>query len=222
MFDYKSSDIDWFCFINGCPIHVASNGGELPYNLYTDENFISAFNAVRTIEPIYGWAINQEFVNSRHESYNYLGEIEKEERDSFLLPEFIERKEYGNLSLEQIAYSWSFIEMAKRGFFSFDRVDENRYRLIAYPKIDQNEIPRSYHYPLKSLYNNSQFFSFKYGYRRQSCYLFRHYKKTRFFSTTKHLVSKEPFSFDFNNNIDLIDIINSLQETSVNHGSRHL
>lgn len=210
MYNYEPSDIDWFCFINGCPIHVASNGGELPNNLYSDENLISAFNAARAIEPIHKWDINQEFINSRHESYSYINGIEENEQDDFLLPEFIERKEYGNLSSEHIAYSWSFIEMAKRGFFSFDRVDENRYRLIAHPVITQNENQRSYYYPLESLYKNNPFFSFKYGYHRQSRCLFHHYKRTKIFSTTKHFVTKEPFSFSFSQDIDLIDIINSI------------
>ena len=64
MLDYKSTDIDWFCFINGCPIHVASNGGVLPSNLYTPKDLIKIFNVVQQLEAGCKWTINHKFVES--------------------------------------------------------------------------------------------------------------------------------------------------------------
>ena len=210
MLDYESSDIDWFCFINGCPIHVASNGGELPRELYTAKGFMNAFNAVQAAEPSCKWEINKEFVNSRLDAYNYINEIEKEERDSFLLPEFIERKEYGDLSSKQIAYSWSFIEMAKRGFFSFDRVDENRYHLVAFPAVpcaERLSFRREYIYE-----RQSNEFRFEYASRIRPYHSFHHYADPEIISMLRHLVIKEPFSFSLNQDIDLIGFINSITD----------
>ena len=209
MFDYESSDIDWFCFINGCPIHVASNGGELPSDLYTAKGFMNAFNAVQAAEPSCEWEINKEFVNSRLDAYNYINGMEKEERDDFLLPNFINRDNYKELSTEQIAYSWSFIEMAKRGFFSFDRVDENRYRLVAFPVFHRTERSSLRSENIYERHGNE--FWFEYASRIRPYHFFHHYANPKIISMLRHLVIKEPFSFSLNQDIDLIDIINSLR-----------
>lgn len=193
--NYESFDIDWFCYINGCPIHVASNGGELPRNLYTQENLIKTLDIVQATEPVCDWEVNKKFVKTRNENYNYINEIEESDRDDFLLPdkEISNITDYKGLSSKEIAYSWSFIEMARRGFFSFDRVEGNNYRLVAYPS---NYLGKgSFTFPDDSFY--PWFYPF-------------HFNK-KILSTTRHLFTKEEFfSFSLDEPIDLIDIINSI------------
>lgn len=197
MFDYKSTDIDWFCFINGCPIHVASNGGELPRNLCTQQSLINAFDTIQATEPLCDWEINRKFVTTRNEKYNYIDEIEESNRDSFLLPDenLTNLKDYKGLSPREIAYSWSFIEMARRGFFSFDRVEGNNYSLVAYPS-DFRKI-KTFEFPNDLIYK--RFYPF-----------FYHHNK-KILSMTRHLFTEyENFSFSLDEPIDLIDTINSI------------
>ena len=209
MLDYESSDIDFFCFINGCPIHFASNGGELPRNLYTQENLINILAAVQASETFFDWEINREFVALRNENYNYINEIEESDRDSFLLPdkEISNINDYKRLSSKEIAYSWSFIEMARRGFFSFDRVEGNNYRLVAYPTV----FPYRYKHLKNAFDPSKKSFHFVYGRRCHYYYALHHYTNHKLLSMTRHLFTGyRSFSFRLGETINLIDVINSI------------
>lgn len=197
MLDYESSDIDFFCFINGCPVHFASNGGEFPKNLYTQENLIKTLDIIQAAEPVCDWEVNKKFVKTRNENYNYINEIEESDRDDFLLPdnELTNVREYKGLLPKEIAYSWSFIEMARRGFFSFDRVEGNNYRLIAHPSVHPGK--ESFTFPDDTFY--PWFYPFHFHYNKE------------ILSMTRHLFTKEAvFSFSLDEPIDLINTINSI------------
>lgn len=199
MLDYKSLDIDWFCFINGFPIHVASNGGELPKNLYSTKEFENIFNLVQNIEskPL-NWRINLEFVNSHRKDYNYINKIDELEQKKFLLSDLTNTDESIKLDPIQIAYSWSFIEMAKKGFFSFDRVEGNRYRLVAFPSFPFNlEVFRKISFPISPLAYLDD-------------YYWRNEGMLKVGFMMRHLFTKQKFSFGLDEDIDLIDLINSI------------
>lgn len=204
MFDSYPSDIDWFCFINGCPIHIASNGGPLPHGLYTPTTLTEAFNAVQASESSFDWDINREFIRSQIEAYGYTREFDIHNRETLLLPKFINRDKYDDMTIEQIAYSWSFIEMAKKGFFSFDRVNENLYRLVAYPT-------KYAHSFIDSTTKEFIIPPFPQSYCH-ACSIIKGYfeTETKILSTTRHLFTDKPITFGLNTDIDLIDLINSI------------
>lgn len=199
MLDYKSTDIDWFCFINGCPIHVASNGGALPRNLYTSNGFIKAFNAVQKLEAECKWTINHKFVESKRSAYDYIQSFDENEQKKILLTDFINPDDYKNLSPTDIAYSWSFIEMAKRGFFSFDRVEGNRYRLVAFPEDYFSDLKnlKQISFPIDPIV----LLNYHYWFDE---------KMLKVMSMTRHLFCRQKFSFGLDEDVDLIDIINSI------------
>lgn len=139
-FNYQlTHDIDWFCKIKGIPVHLASNGGLLPGRSYTIQGLVDLQHKVANMDRRFQCDINTEYIDEylrQGEFYGSLGNLSEEDY-RILLPE---RFEMTNDIIEQklhiLVYSWSFIEMAKRGFFSFDRKvgEENVYHLVAWPK----------------------------------------------------------------------------------------
>lgn len=120
-------DIDWFCIINDTPIHAASNGGTLPSYIknHPDVNIK-----------------NQEFAYSLDKKYEFA--------DIGINTDYIDEK-FANIEVSsfyellemKINYLRSFVDMASRGFYSFDRIDynnfeSNNYILIAWPKHPDN------------------------------------------------------------------------------------
>lgn len=119
-----SHDIDWFCIINDTPIHAASNEGDLPYNI--------KHNALKNRE-------NQNYAFSREYKYNF-NEIEINFNQ---LNRIIKTPEdYSPFEIIEMKnnYLRTFIDMARRGFYSYDRFEykefeDFKYVLVAYPKI---------------------------------------------------------------------------------------
>ena len=140
-------DIDWFCLIDDVPVHLASNGGKLPYDSYKASELVSIQRQISVLEPIYKYELNMPYLEQylNDGRYDDLRDV-----DDFLtqplMPEAAEMGgELPNLPLHWRAYCWSFIEMAKRGFFSFDRTvnDKDRvgiYHLVAYPIYNSTEL----------------------------------------------------------------------------------
>lgn len=116
-------DIDWFFRSGERFIHVASNGGELPYFANSIEQLrmiqaqVALHNNVDGLEVI----INEQYVGERIAAIanNYW------------------QNGYEEVTLEQVRgnYLSSFIAMAQKGFYSYDRVPgSNAYILICSPK----------------------------------------------------------------------------------------
>ena len=204
MFKYNYSDIDWFCFINGCPIHVASNGGQLPSNLYTADGLLNTFKVVQKTTPHFNWAINETFISTRTNAYNYLKEANEKIQREHLLPTFINHEDYKGMPIKQLAYSWSFIEMAKRGFFSFDRVKGNNYRLVAYPT----------NIPLHNISKNKKSFCFTHDAIHHIYPFLSDISYHQILSMTRHLFTTKTLTISLSENIDLIRIINSIIKSS--------
>ena len=108
----NSHDIDWFAFYEGKYIHVASAGGLLPQivNDRTKLRFLQKYV--------------KELPLGNHEIVKNIKQVISGH----------------NLSEEQLDdYFESFENMAKKGFYSYDKVDindteDNKYILVAYPK----------------------------------------------------------------------------------------
>lgn len=107
--EIHTRDIDWFCAINGVYVHVASAGGDIP-RIINDRNVLRP--SQRAVEAL-------EDINTDEEVH--------------INEAFLRRM---NVNLE--SYLPSFVRMAKKGFYSFDRTnindpEEDRYHLVAWP-----------------------------------------------------------------------------------------
>jgi len=120
----RSHDIDWFARINNTYIHALSFGGLLPKEVNNREVNYNILRHVYRFEPEneIKIVVNDAYVDRR---------IRPQARENDIT-DFERRKE---------RYLLHFRELAKRGFWSFDRDlnDEKVYHLIAKPegKIDK-------------------------------------------------------------------------------------
>ena len=123
----KTRDIDWFFRAGDRCIHVASNGGKLPYLINDIEHLRTLQAQVSMLEEIKGIEV---LVNEQ-----YVGDRIAAAANSYW------QNGYENVTLEQIRgfYLSSFMSMARKGFYSYDRVpDENAYMFICGPKNPVN------------------------------------------------------------------------------------
>ncbi len=138
-------DIDWFCKVREYPVHLASNGGRLPRLSYTINELVELQHLVANMNPSFRCVLNTQYLEGyllQGRYYEGIDELSEEEFRQLLPEQFEISEETRNLSRPVLLYSWSFIEMAKRGFFSFDRKDgdDNEYHLVAWPdRLDLNE-----------------------------------------------------------------------------------
>lgn len=117
----RTRDIDWFAVVDGHPCHFASNGGMLPACLTDRETLLKLQWYAAQMEdiPNVEIEINELYVKSR-----------------------LAKNQQVNMDDNNIrAYLRSFMEYARKGFVSYDRVnpedlDCNQYMWIARPKND--------------------------------------------------------------------------------------
>lgn len=135
-------DIDWFAFIDGVPVHVATNGGILPHDSYKVRDLVQIQKLVHRMERQYKVGINENYLESYLTETKAYPDIDEMTEENFrlMLPERVEMNR--NLSRSLNAYTWSFVEMASKGFMSFDRkVDKDNwvdyYHLVAWPLYDR-------------------------------------------------------------------------------------
>lgn len=144
-------DIDWF-FMNGdMPVHVASNGGSLPNKMYKALDLQNLQTMVEAMKPVCRFTINERALET-YARQNYLNE-NGEGIKLVDVPKEIEQLGFlGNTPAWIKAYSWSFIKMAQRGFYSFDRdVRTGKYFLVARPvvrpEISEDILTMMFHLP---------------------------------------------------------------------------
>ena len=132
-----SMDIDWFYIDNGLPIHAASNGGHLKRELYTVEELQEVQRLVAQIQPTFDFVLNEADIINRMSRFYDDESVEEllENRESFITEGFdFPVASYPNVPRWFPFYCNSFIQMARRGFYSFDRDEEtDEYFLVACP-----------------------------------------------------------------------------------------
>lgn len=146
--DYlQSHDIDWFASINGIPVHFASDGGRLPGNSYTIEELTTLQHLVASSEKSYHCVVNRDYLDNylrRGEHYKGIENIAEDNFRRLLPEEFVIDDDIMNLPRQILIYGWSFIEMARRGFYSFDRSRHDNgvdyYHLVARPINSGNRL----------------------------------------------------------------------------------
>lgn len=134
----RLNDIDWFCIIDGVPVHVASAGDLLPAMYASNGSPASMKSILSDVlkQPFeYDYKLNDEYLDGHvlNEGYEYLEEQENpigQDMDDDW--QSIMTK---NEPLSKRLYASSFVEMARRGFYSFDKTEdkEGEYHLVAYP-----------------------------------------------------------------------------------------
>ena len=107
--EIHTRDIDWFCAINGIYVHVASAGGNIP-------NFINNYSVHRPSQRAAEALVDINTDDEIHINEAFLRGM--------------------NVNLEH--YLPSFVRMAKKGFYSFDRTnvdnpEDDHYHLVAWP-----------------------------------------------------------------------------------------
>lgn len=132
-----SMDIDWFYMDDVFPIHAASNGGLIKRELYTVSQLQEVQRLIQALPMKYNFELNIDGIIANI-SDKYDEEVESlllENRDIILPRDFeLPIARYGNEPKWLPFYSHSFIQMAMRGFYSFDRnEDTNEYFLVAKP-----------------------------------------------------------------------------------------
>lgn len=130
-------DIDWFHIDHGLPIHAASNGGHLKRELYTVEELQEVQRLVAQMNPKFDFVLNEAEIVSRMSQFYDDESVEEiiENRESFITEGFeFPVASYPNTPRWFPFYCNSFIQMARRGFYSFDRDEEtDEYFLVACP-----------------------------------------------------------------------------------------
>lgn len=136
-------DIDWYIIISDMPIHAASNGGHLQHDLYTVDQLQEVQHLIQELPDDYDFELNlsviRQHVASLYEEDD-IDELLSHQND--IIPEGIAlpASRYNKEPKWLLLYCWSFIEMARKGFYSFDR-DEvtGEYFLVAFPVVKDKE-----------------------------------------------------------------------------------
>lgn len=129
-------DNDWYCSIKGLPVHFASMGGYIPLqfrdmvNLRKNQDYVAHLDYISEIE------VNDAFVE--HETaigYEYLEEQGISEMILSLNQDNPNLNFIQVWSLKKKLYASTFIDKARKGFYSYALVDgtTNLFELVASP-----------------------------------------------------------------------------------------
>ncbi len=146
-------DIDYF-FIQDFgneakSIHIASNGGVMPDRLGSMAFIQKCQNQAFTLPMQFDYVLNMDYLNQLN-AEDFPSPEEMAESNFMNTAHY---SQFDNLTLSHHIklYAYSFVEMARRGFWSFDRLTEasgedmlnnevraNVYQLVARPKLPEN------------------------------------------------------------------------------------
>lgn len=114
----QTNDIDWFGLVNGKPCHFASNGGRIPEHVIKTLRKLQSEVARLPEKTDYEEGDTEKINEIVKEQYKYLSE-----------------EGYLKIFPPRTMYMWSFIQMAQKGFYSYDRdAETDTYFLVAKPK----------------------------------------------------------------------------------------
>lgn len=125
--EWATRDIDWFMKVGDIYIHGASNGGILP-NLISKKTNRQIQQAVAMMDYLYADSENEIFINSDYVNQRLRGQKQVFEADE---------DDFSPYN----AYIDSFKDMARKGFYSFDRA-------IAPTLEEDSQVQNQIHYVL--------------------------------------------------------------------------
>lgn len=131
----RTRDIDWAVKIGKDYIHVASAGGDLPK--IVDDNLFKIWQELKKTRGLIDGGdviVKEEYISEKYAEFREVNADEADFRIQW--------------------YICSFVEMASRGFYSFDRdvrtpFEDSKYRLVASP--GQMRIMPEYNLPVVDL-----------------------------------------------------------------------
>ena len=133
----RTHDIDWFYIVSGLPIHVASAGGNLPGGIKDLRSLREWQSQIDSRVGKFQVGINRDYINQNiiQKDYEYLDTYFYQDVDY----EFDDYLNTLNLTFKEKLYCNTFVAMARRGLYSFDRVINkgcmDLYFLVAWPLI---------------------------------------------------------------------------------------
>lgn len=123
----EAMDMNVFLIINGMPIHIATMGSRIPGILNDSARIIETWRMVKELPYSSGFSLSRKHISDNviNSGYEYLSkEGIGDMNDMFRkFPSFDSFPE--DTALPVKLFSWSFVDMARRGFYSFARVEEN-------------------------------------------------------------------------------------------------
>lgn len=138
-------DMDCFFVLNGDATHIATNGGMVPAKLGTVEELRVIQTKVANMERAFGYDLNMDYLSTlQAEDFPSQQELADVGKGENLFESLFENDEYRDIPFHWKVYSHSFVEMARKGFWSFDRVGimpngMDVYMLIAWPKYSDRK-----------------------------------------------------------------------------------
>ena len=132
----KSNDIDWYCLINGNPVHIASMGGLIPSDFRERKELRQIAEFVIQLPYSSEVDLNIDFIREQTQTgYSYLDKNGVSEIAEEIFGTFPSYNYHQNLLMKEKMFAYSFIEKGRRGFYSYAREgDTNKYVLVATPK----------------------------------------------------------------------------------------
>lgn len=143
-------DIDIFFVMNGYPTHLASNGGILPGKLGTITELQDMQIAVQSLPMQFDYELNYEYLDTLNPT-DFPTEEEMMETGFLETEHYIQFNNRVDIPFHVRLYVHSFVEMARRGFWSFDRFADYKiegntenslasvFQLVAWP-INNKEL----------------------------------------------------------------------------------
>lgn len=132
-------DMDCFFVMNGYPIHIDTNGGIMPARLGTVEEIRAMQTQVANMKEEYDFVLNTGYLNTLNiEDFPSEEELRQLDVELPLYDRIFSNDTYSNIPFHWKVYSQSFAEMARNGFWSFDRMGQTDdgvdvYVLVARP-----------------------------------------------------------------------------------------
>lgn len=135
----KARDFDLFCIINNMPVHIATLGAVIPEELNNVQRISTNINDVCGIKPTTNAILNEDLIKKyvSTDDYKYLRDLDQKNVSANVsrLPGFDKFDEETPIYIK--LFSWYFMEMARRGFYSFAHYgsdDDDKFFLVAWPE----------------------------------------------------------------------------------------
>ena len=155
--DYQvTHDIDYFFVMQTMemtkPIHIASNGGVMPDKLGSMAFIQKSQNDAFNLPSQFDYELNMDYLNQLN-AEDFPMEENLAESGFLQTEHYTQFNDRIDLPFHLKVYAYSFVEMARRGFWSYDRLTEystqdmynarnlsSVFQLVAYPKVSEDVV----------------------------------------------------------------------------------
>lgn len=117
----EGMDLNLFFQINGVPLHIATMGKLIPTKLNDSKRIVDNWQSVKSLPYSTQFLLNRRYLDqiATHSGYEYLSG-ERLESITDIVTTFPSMDAFDiDVPLSVKLYSWSFVDMARKGFYSF-------------------------------------------------------------------------------------------------------